>query len=109
MVIWYNNLMIGESFFFNNLNVMQIEESIIQLNYNILYYTGTKNYKRTQVKDQKELFVLVSLHKWLKENKVKNFKISFIGNLKNFHHHKEFGFHVNDLDSKTLYTITFNY
>lgn len=101
-------LMIGESFFNNPLNKKIIEDAIIQLSYDITYHSAFQT-KKSLLKEKKEQFILVSIHKWLKDNNATNITVKFIGNLKNLHHYNDFEFHITDLDSKTVYTKKFTF
>lgn len=98
--------MINSNFFNNPLSITQIEEAIIQLNYDIIYHSSFKT-KKSLNKEQKELFILISIHKWMKEQTCTDISITYIGNLHLIHHQKEFLFHFKNLNTNILSTVNF--
>lgn len=98
--------MINANFFSKSINIRHIEDSVIQLNYDIIYHSAFKT-KKSLAKEQKELFILISIHKWMKENGCEEVSITYLGNLQLIHHQHQFEFHLNDYKTNTLSTVKF--
>lgn len=95
-------------FFHKPLSIKKIEEALIQVNYNLIYHNAF-NSKKSLLREKKEQFLLVSIHKWMKDHHCNKADIKYLGNMETMLHQKEFEFHINNIESKTLSTVKFKF
>lgn len=98
--------MITSDFFDHAMSTDKLEESLIQLNYNILYYSAFQS-RKSLIKEKKIRFILVSLHKWLKDNGIDIANIEYVGNIHFMLHAKDFEFHIKSINTDTIHTVNF--
>lgn len=99
-------MMISSSFFNKPLSLAVIEEMLIQIQYDIVYHDAFET-KRNLIRENKERFILVSIHNWMKSNNCNNIVVEFVGNIHLMLHLKEFDFHLFDIDRDILTTVKF--
>jgi hypothetical protein len=98
--------MITISFFKTPIALSVIEAMLIQIQYNIVYYNAFQT-KQNLIKESKEQFILVSIHKWMKSNNCHFVEIDFIGNIHLILHQKEFEFHLKNIETGVIATAKF--
>lgn len=98
--------MITASFFNKPLTVQVIEDALIQATYNVVYHSAFQT-KKSLLREKKEQFILVSLHKWMKDRKCDLVTVKYVGNLNVMLHLNEFEFHLLNHNKEELSTVKF--